>query len=51
MPGIDARALFGETLGDGAREGEIDVVAAQEDMLADGDADERERTFFLRYGD
>ena len=41
LAAIDARALFGQALRHHAGQGQIDVVAAQQDVLAHGDAVER----------
>ena len=38
LPAVDARALLGEPLRDDSGEREIDVVAAEQDVLADRDA-------------
>src|SRR5207248_834995 len=51
LAAVDTRAFLGETLRHHTREGQIDVVAAEEDVLADRDAIERELAAALGDGD
>jgi hypothetical protein len=51
LAAIDARAFFGETLRDYAGKRQIDIIAAQQDMLADGDAVERQLAVAFGDGD
>ncbi len=51
LPCVDAVALLFEALLQKSREREVHVVAAEQDVLADGDALEREFAVLLRDGD
>ena len=49
LAAIDLGAFFSETVGDDAGEREIDIIAAQQNVIADGDAVEAELA--IRFGD
>ena len=51
LPVVERRAARGETLAQHVREREVHVVAAEEDVVADGDAAQRERAVLLGDGD
>ena len=51
LPGIELRALRPQLLADDVREGEVDVVAPEQDVVADGEARQGEAAFILADGD
>jgi hypothetical protein len=51
LPGVELAALRRQLAGDGIGQRQVHVVAAEQDVLADGDAVQFERAFALEHGD